>query len=441
MTMWWSRRTWCALAAFMVLLTAIAGSAQAQAGGDPGKPLGVEECVAIARAQSDLIGQAEGRLQSAEGARLRSYSAVLPSVSASVRWNRSTEYFGTASADVYSGGFGISGQQTIFSLPSIFAIKAQGQGVTAASENLDEALAQVDLAARQQFYACVASLKLADIEDEAVSVASEQLRRSETLFRLGSVARSDVLQAQVNLTTSELQAMQRRNGVGAEHARLAVFLGLDPRTALVVDTTLAVPMTDPGSELGAWIEHALTRRSDLAAARAALTAAELSEKAARWQRLPYIGASANWGRSARGIDALLDPKETYYSNSWGVSVGLNLDLFTGLSTEGDIESAKGALRTQRETLERLEKEATLEVRNAWNAILEERENLRVARTSVSLAEENLRLQQALYESGAGTLLEWDNARLSLRRARVSMLQVEITLILAHAGFWKSVGGA
>ena len=90
-------------------------------------------------------------------------------------------------------------------------------------------------------------------------------------------------------------------------------------------------------------------------------------------------------------------------------------------------------------LERLEKEIALEVRDAYLSVANEWENLKAAESSVALNEENLRLQQALYESGAGTLLEWDNARLDMRRAEVSLIQAQINLLLAHVRFRKAVG--
>jgi outer membrane protein len=435
----WARRLRGGVAAVMVAALPVA--VPAQTAPDYSRPLTVEQCVALARAQSDLIGQAEGRLDAARGAHLRGYQAVLPNVSASAGWSRDYfDYLGISGVE-YSGQFALGVRQTIFDLPSLIGLKAQGEGVRAAANGLDATLAAVELNARQQFYTCLAALKLAEVEDQAVEIAQEQLRRSETLFRLGSVARSDVLQAKVNLAAAEQQAVQRRNAVGTEHAQLALVLGIDPRTKLSVDSTLVVPEADPAGDLDTWIARAMTRRPDLASAEASLAAARLSESAARMQRLPSVSASGRWGRTGRDdAEALLNGPRARYNNAWSVSVGVSLEIFSGLRIEGDIQSAAGSRRAEEASVERQRKEVALEVRNAYNAIREQRESLRAAHTSVSLAEESLRLQQALYESGAGTLLEWDNARLSLRRARVSLIQAEINLALAFAGFRQAVGG-
>ena len=91
------------------------------------------------------------------------------------------------------------------------------------------------------------------------------------------------------------------------------------------------------------------------------------------------------------------------------------------------------------SLDQLTQNAALEVKDAFLSIAKNRESLRAAREGVQLAAESLRLQQALYESGAGTLLEWDNARLGLRRAQVSLIQAEISLLLSHLRFHTAIG--
>jgi len=409
-------------------------------------PLDIERCVAIARTHSDLIGQSQGQFEAAVGARTRSYQGILPSISGSASYSRDyVDYLGIAGVE-YSGRFGFYLRTDLLNIPSLQNVRSQGANLTAATADLETTEADVELAAREQFYACVAALKLAEVEERAVDLAQEQLRRSETLFRLGSVAKSDVLQARVNLAEAEQLAIQRRNAVGIEHARLAVFMGIDPRTPVTVDSAIAVPVADPGEELDTWVERAMQRRSDVAAARARLSAAELSRSAAQLQRLPTLQANAGWSRSARDEDWQLstppNPPETLgarYNNNWSVSLSLSVPIFSGLAIVGEQQTARGNLRTRRESYERLTKEVALEVRNSFNGIREARESLHAARTSVNLAAESLRLQQALYESGAGTLLEWDNARLDLRRARVSLIQAEIALVLAHARFGKAVG--
>ena len=403
------------------------------------RPLTADACVQIALQNSDQLAQARAGAMAQRGRTLGSYSGLLPRIDGSASWSRDftprypvqqtaalidslgdTTYVPTTvfvDRTTYGGSMGVDVRQNIFNLGAIYDLREQRQMSQAAGADVAATERELELAVRQQFFVCVASTRLADVEAHAAQLARDQLHRSETLFQLGSVARSDVLQAQVNLADAEQTATLRRNAVPLEIARLALTMGLDPRTGVVVDTAIVVPAEDPTAGLDDYVKGALDRRSDLTAARARYRAAEIGESAAQLARLPTISAGAGWSRRATsGSEVWLG--DANYSNSWGAGVSASVSLFSGLQIEGAIESAKGGRLSQGLSLQLLEKNVTLEVQEAYLGIFNAREVLRAAVTGVSLAQENLRLQQALYESGAGTLLEWDNARLDLRRAQV-----------------------
>ncbi len=427
---------------------ACAGVADAQEGIDLSQPLQVEDCVAIALGENHLIGEAEARVTQSQGSAKMALRAVLPSVTGRAGWSeqaRSEELplvvegqlVGTTDR-IYSGNLYLSANQSLIDLEGFYDLRSSRAVLSASHLDLDATREDVEFDVRGSFYGCVAALKLAEVEENAVEVAREQLRRAETLFNLGSVARSDVLQAKVNLADAEMNAINRRNVVRVEHSRLAMRMGLDPRIDLVVDTTLSIPSVDPVGSVEDWIQSAWETRSDLEAARERLHAAELGESSAKLGRLPTVGASLSLSHSGNSLtERMLDDVD--WSRTWTIGLGVNFTVFDGFLREGRIESAVGQKRAQREALDRQVKEAALEVKDAFLSIRKERESLNAAGQTVRLAEENLRLQQALYESGAGTLLEWDNARLDLRRARVSLIQAQINLIVSHLRFQKSIG--
>jgi len=428
----------------------LAGAAAVAQEIDLSRPLTVDQCVQIALGESPTIGVAEAQLQQANGSARSALRAVLPSVTGSASWGQQTSAqtrtrlvageVVTIAGDVtiYSGSLGLSARQSLIDLPSIQEMRGARASRSAMESDLAATRTSVRQAVSTNFYTCLASVLLAEVENDAVGVAREQLRRAETLFSLGSVARSDVLQAKVNLADADLNAINAHNNVRVESSRLATQMGLDPRLDVVVDTTLVIPATDPGRTIEEWIGVAFEARPDLRSAHTRLRAAELSEQASRLAYLPTLGAEVNWSRSATSLeDRTLG--DTRGSSVWSAGLGLSLTLFDGLSREGRLQSATAARRAQQESVDQLTQTVAFEVKEAFLSIAKERESLRAAREGVQLAAENLRLQQALYESGAGTLLEWDNARLGLRRARVSLIQAEISLLVAHLRFNTAVG--
>jgi outer membrane protein len=429
------------------VLWILAGMGAAAQEVDVSRPLTVDDCVRVALGESPVIGEAEARLKQADGTAQMAWRAVLPTVDASAGWGGYTSSeervqvvngILVSGKTIYSGSLGVTARQPILDLDSFQQMRGAWASQSAVEYDVSETRSNVRETVSTTFYGCVAAVLLAGVEDNAVAVTREQLRRAETLFNLGSVARSDVLQAKVNLADADLNAIDRHNTVRVASARLAMQMGVDPQLDLVVDTTLVIPAVDPGRTIEEWVGVAHEARPDLRAARDRLRAAELSEQASRLAYLPTLGASADWSRSANSLT-----EKTFQgvpkTSTWSVGVGLSLTLFDGLAREGRMQTATGARRGAQESLDQLTQNAALEVKDAFLSIAKNRESLRAAREGVQLAAESLRLQQALYESGAGTLLEWDNARLGLRRAQVSLIQAEISLLLSHLRFHTAIG--
>ena len=400
------------------------------------EPLALDECVLIALAQSDRLREVEANVQSAHGASRAALSNVLPYATSGASWRR-LDQSGTWIQAPYEASVNMSAGINVLDLEGIYDLRRSRTSHEAARHDLSGATTDLTSTTKEQFYVCVAALQFAWVEERAVEVAADQLRRSETLFNLGSVARSDVLQSQVNVADSELALINRRNLARIELTRLAMVMGVDPRVDLMVDTTLVVPSEDPAAPIEDWMRIALERRPELKAARARLKAAEQNQAGLRLGRVPKLSMRYSTSLYGRGADEFLDGAHT--TTSWGLQLSASMPLFEGFSRDGRIEQAAGQARASREVLERQQKEIALEVKDAFLNILKERESLAAAETSVSLARENLRLQTALYESGAGTVLEWETARLNLRRAHVAWIQAKVSLLVSHVRFQKAVG--
>ena len=125
---------------------------------------------------------------------------------------------------------------------------------------------------------------------------------------------------------------------------------------------------------------------------------------------------------------------------WGFSVGVSQTLFDGLRTKGSIQRATAGRRAQERALDAQRLQVALDIRESLLALKNAAEGIRSAREGVSLAEESARLQKALYESGGGTLLEWNNAQVELTRAKVAVVEAEASYHLAEAALERAVGG-
>jgi len=441
------------IAALLALL--LAGGVAAQEVPVLPDSLTVEDAVAIALERNYDVAVAAANLLAAQGRVWQSYRGLLPSVSADAsyghRYSESSPISAsgqlqTPVSENDSRGIGVSLSQPIFSWANIQNVKGAKAGERA-GRGLNEAQRlDVALAVRIQFYELLKAIRIAEVRDEAVSLAEDQLRRAETLFELGSVARNDVLQARVNLQQARLEQIAARNAVEVERGRLNQLLSLPVNTPLKISRAID---TSPRAEVDSTVvvTEALARRPDLAAARESVKAAEATLGAAKASHYPELFGNLDWGktdgRSYTGREPTIENPELGDSDtdtdSWSGRAGVSINVFDGLFSEGQVKSAQGNLNGERARLQQSELAATLEVKESILGVREAKQSIATATEGVSLAEENLKLAQERYAVGSGTILELDEAQVSLIEARSALVDSWAALFVAEARLNRARG--
>jgi outer membrane protein len=437
-------------ATVMLLLATGAARAQSASMPDLTHPLSLDEIVRLATTRNLQVAQARESWASARGGRTSAWAGLLPNLQGSVGFNRTTQKYGgpvinTQTGQVYTSqtsdnySLGFNGGMNLIDLPSIYSFRGAGQSLAAAGHGFDDAVQSIVLSVKQQYYALTQSQELARVAEDSYTLRTEQQRRAESLFQLGSVAKSDVLQAQVNLSAAEREKIGAENQIDQERARLAMMLALPVDSRLEVEPPAPVDETAPmptESELGALAER---QRPDLQRAAAALEAARSSERAARFQRWPSLGGSYSY--SKQNDNAVGDLYRNLDQDArWGFSIGLSQTIFDGFQTKGSIQRGTADRRGKEQALEQQRLQAALDIRESLLGLKNASEWIRSAREGVGLAEESARLQKALYEAGGGTLLEWNNAQVELTRAKVAVVEAEASYHMAEAALERAVGG-
>ncbi len=449
----WSARLGRTALAFVAVAVVIGSSAvfaADESGPDLSRPLSLAQLEELALSRNLSIAQALSSEQISRGARLGAWSALLPSLRASLQFNQTSYNYSAGRVDPNTGrdlleegtddeyGLSLNGGMSLVDLPSWYAARSAGKSLAAAGAGAEDARSQILLQTRTQYYALARSEELARVARESVELRQEQLRRAESLFELGSVAKSDVLQAQVNLATAERDRIATANRVEQVRAFLAVLLAVPVESRIEIEPPAPVVEIPALPAEGELIRRAQEERDDVRQARHALEAARLTARARKFEHLPSLAAGYSYSKQQ---DAVADVfKDSKRDARWGYSVGLSMNVFDGLAAEAGAQRATAEARLREEQLRAAELQAALAVREALLAIKDASEALVSSREGVRLAEESVRLQKALYESGGGTLLEWNNAQVELTRARVAIVEAESDLRVAEAQLERAAGG-
>jgi len=434
------------------LLVSGAGSAVAQA-------LTVDQAVQKALERNIGIVGAEAGLDEARSAQYSALAGVLPNASLSEGRSGTWEKKGTRRSvfgtqifvdplndfEQYSTGPTVNASWQVLNLSSLTSVSASRAGVRAAEQRRQAARNDVSYATRQKFYNVVKAIKTSEVNSNALGLARDEERRVRALFEVGSVSKSDLLQAQVRTAQSELDSLVSHNQVIVQRIVLADQMGIPESEMGVVDTSLTT--TTQAYDEAQILEEASQNRPDIAASQAEFNAAKAGLRAANFLRLPYVSlaGSATLDPNSNSVTKYLDPAGGSATGSaesdlrYNATVALNWNVFDGFATDARIASARARVLRARSSLEQLQRNLAGEVQQTLLTYREANEGLLVAERALESAEESHKLIEQKYNVGSATILELINAQVQLQRAANDEVSARAAIKVAEAAIARVRG--
>ncbi len=472
-----SRRVLLAATAVAAVL---AGAAEAVP--PPSNPLTVDDAVRIALAQNYDYRQAEASLNAAAGSRLDAMAGLLPSASGSYSYSKNNNTRTLKDLDIqvlqpnsahpdglvlkrgdvdltsdsHNTGIGATFRESL-SLPLWYGYRSAQANVQSARHGLDAAGQNLAFSVRQEFYLVLRAQNLLTVQQEALKLAQDELKRVQSMFELGSVAKVDVLKSQVQVSQARLTLIQQQNQVSIEESRLATLLGYAPDTQLQISGDLSIQASPIDSSLA--VQEAMTR-PDLLQARQDLRSAQNAYKGAATSRLPSLFASfsVNNNTGSSSSDNLTQVQvpgsptagdttlalikfpvnSQSASDGWSFQVGasINLDAFLNM---GQHKRAHANKRRAEYQLDAAELAAQQELEEAILNYRASIQAIETAQQGLESAQEDLRLSEERYTQGLGTVLELLESQVNLTRARNDLVDAQTGLRISEAAVDKARG--
>ena len=378
----------------------------------PGRiPLSFQDAVSLGLKHNLGLLLASADTRAARGQRWQELSRLLPQVSAAPyvaesKVNLAQVGLGNAAANAFHispavGPFsyfdaraGVS--QTIFDWKSINVARAAGENVKAAEYTLLDAHDLVILAVGYVYFQAVA--------DEArITTNKAQVQTAQTLFdqatdqvKAGTAADIDALRTKVELQTRQQQLIQARNDFAIEKITMARVTGLSPGQDFdLTDKSPYLPLDE--TQIEGALKRAYATRADYRAATSEVRTAELSRKAAVAGYFPSLSFAADYGiGGAHPSDA---------TRVYDVRGTLAIPIFAGNRVHGDIQQADARLEQARERLENLRAQIEADVRTALLNLQSSEEQVKVARSSIDLADQSFTQSRDRFAAGVTDTVE------------------------------------
>jgi len=424
------------------------------AGSDPGQGAlyTLDRCIQIAMENNPQIEIARKQVEVRQAAVLGSYTGVMPQLNANlVNANRTTSgdtpiIVEGVQLQVAEGSTRTNFSNNVFLRMDLYnggrnwnTIRREKQNV--ANEKLGQADTenQVIVNVKTSYYSLLRAMRLREVAEENVRLNEEQLRRSQSMYEIGSVARVDVLGARANLGAARISLRNQENSVLQARAELANVMGIgssetfqvvDPLEGESLDTTASIALQD-ALRLADLTNPAIQRDQG------GIRSAQLGTKMARGGLWPTVSGSIGYSRSGVRFQ---DVYGTYDKN-WRLSfnMSLTMPILNGTQTYADISQAQTQQMIAEETLRQTRRTTSLTIRRALLDLDTAREVIALSGDNIAASEESLRLAEERYRVGSGTLLEVFTAQETLARAKSDLAGAQYDYLIAQATLDGAMG--
>ena len=272
----------------------------------------------------------------------------------------------------------------------------------------------------------------ARFESQRAQVANAQAiyRQAEVRKTAGTNARIDVTRSLVELQTEQQRLSSLNADLRKQKIALARLIGLPLDREMV----LADPLGFTESSVpdgSAAVQLAYRQRSDLRASETQVRAAEIALSAAHAERLPSASINGNYG--------VLGPNPTSTHGVFTVTGTVNVPIWQGGRTKGDIQQAEAALDQRKAELADQRGKIEQDVRDALIELETAAGQVRVAESNRGLANETLSQARDRFSAGVSTTLEVVQAQQQVASAESDYISSLFSFNLAKLSLARATG--
>ncbi len=403
-----------------------------------GETLNVNRCIEIALKKNPNIVAAENTVDVNRSRVGEARAAYYPQVSATGAYSR------TKASSVTSGGSLVGTEPvnvlsgTVALNQNIYDFGRTSSQVDVSKYNLESARSDFDtsqdtiiLSVKQAYYGVLQAKRNRDVDLDVIKQMQLHLDQAKGFYDVGTKARIDVINAEVNLSNAQLSLINAENALKIAWVTLNNAMGIPDAPEYMIEDNLSFqqyPITLEEARA-----KAFENRPDLKSIVAKRQAAESNISLQRSGYYPTLSGSASYTKSE------VDVPPTTTNNSWDVGVALTFPLFSGFLTSHQVAEAKSSLYVIRANEEALRQQILLDVRQAYLNLQAAEASISTAELGATQAKENLDLANGRYSAGVGSPIEVSDAFATYVTSQANYTSALANYKIAQANIEKAMG--
>jgi outer membrane protein TolC len=406
----------------------------------PALRLTFDEALARALANNEALKVTEARVQESQARVTEARTNFLPSVNLSYLYTPAQRF---PLIQIPAGVFGPEPQtfEAGFTRENILqldvsqplytggrltnAYGVQASALDASRLDLERARQSLQYQVVETFYGALMNEQGVRVAREQITLSERQLELARVRFDAGTVARLDVLQAEVELANAQARLIQARAAVDTSYQAIRTVLSLPQSQGLQLEGTLDEAPADLTRDA---LDERLPSRPDLQAFTARRDMAHHAMGLARSEWKPSLALTGNMQYQEDAVDKLLNSSNQSYT----VGLALRVPLFAAPGAAARRSVAEAQARQAEHGLQAATDNARLELESAWTDLAAAAEVVRTQEKALELARESVSIAQVSYENGVITSAELNDARVRLLQTDLLLTQAKYGRIVAAA---------
>ncbi len=409
--------------------------------------LTLDEAIAAARANQPQLRQARANTSAAGARSDEARSALLPQVTGSASYQRSTGNFAakpgsTPVTGAAQGGtslqmfnyysFGATASQLVWDFGQTPDRWRSAQASAEAQRDTEYYTGlQVLLGVRTAYFTARANKDLVGVASETLANQETHLRQVQGFVEVGTQPEIALAQSRTNVANARVQLINAENGYATARAQLNQAMGIEGPTDYDVANETLPPAEGEDQSTDDLLQRALRDRPDVASLDRQMRAQQLTLSSVRGGYFPSLGLSAGISNAGPALD------NTVWN--WNATATLTWNLFQGGLTNAQSQEAQASLDALTAQLDALRQQVRLDVEQARLAVRAAKTSLSAAGEALTNARQQLRLAEGRYQVGAGSIIELSDAQVTATSAAAQRVQADYNLATARAQLLRALG--
>jgi len=262
--------------------------------------------------------------------------------------------------------------------------------------------------------------------NEAISYNKERVTIAQTGFNAGSLVKTDLLQAKIDLNVAMENSINQQYTINEAQKALNRMLGQDPTVIFEVSDSISLLYIPNKDEL---LQKLNSSNSSILSFQKQIDIARLTLKENQKAYLPTFSFKGGYYLS----QSVNSEGTTLKNRSSGPQVGgtVSIPLFNGGETKRKISVAKKELQSAEYDLENVKLQMNTELQNALTDFENQQQVLQIEKDNNQLAKENIEISLQRLRLGQTTSLEVHQAQESYVQSSTRLINFKYNLKIAE----------